>query len=185
MLELKNVSLPANRPGEEAWLLHEISARFPPGHLCAIVGPSGSGKSTLLKLIAGIRVPDEGTVHWNGRDLEEQDLEPQEIGYVPQFSVAFDQLTVAESVETAVRLRVGGITDADREQQTTTLLESVGLAEIRERRVRILSGGQKRRLALALEMVSSPVLLLCDEVTSGLDPKAEDEVVRLLRALAL
>src|SRR5207253_2031578 len=57
--------------------------------------------------------------------------------------------------------------------------------EIGDRRVGVLSGGQKRRLSLALEMVSSPVLLLCDEVTSGLDPKAEDEVVRLLRSLAL
>src|SRR5207248_9752458 len=60
----------------------------------------------------------------------------------------------------------------------------VGLTGIADRRVRVLSGGQKRRLALALEMVSSPVLLLCDEVTSGLDPKAEDEIVRLLRKLS-
>src|SRR3954463_16596270 len=110
MLELKKVSLPAHHGAEESRLLHEISARFPPRHLCAIVGPSGGGKSTLLKLIAGIRVPDEGTVLWNGRDLEEQDLEPQEIGYVPQFSVAFDQLSVEESVESALRLRVGGMT---------------------------------------------------------------------------
>src|SRR4051812_43533763 len=156
MLELKNVSLPANRPGEEAWLLHEISARFPPGHLCAIVGPSGGGKSTLLKLIAGIRVPDEGSVLWNGRDLEEEDLEPQEIGYVPQFSVAFDQLSIEESVETALRLRVGGMAPEDRRVRTAELLDNVGLGEIGERRVQILSGGQKRRLALALEMVSSP-----------------------------
>ena len=185
MLELKNVSLPANRPGEEAWLLHEISARFPPGHLCAIVGPSGSGKSTLLKLIAGIRVPEEGSVHWHGRDLEEEDLEPQEIGYVPQFAVAYDQLSILESVVTALRLRVGGLDGDERQERARALVRDVGLEEIGDRRVRILSGGQKRRLALALEMVSAPVLLLCDEVTSGLDAKAEDEVVRLLRGLAV
>src|SRR3954447_22692897 len=127
MLELKNVSLPANRPGEEAWLLHEISARFPPGHLCAIVGPSGSGKSTLLKLIAGIRVPEEGSVHWHGRDLEEEDLEPQEIGYVPQFAVAYDQLSILESVVTALRLRVGGLDGDKRQERALALVRDVGL----------------------------------------------------------
>ena len=185
MLELQELSLAAPRAPEEAWLLHEISARFPPGHLCAIVGPSGCGKSTLLKVIAGVREPDGGAVRWEGRDLEEKDLEPQEIGYVPQFSIAFDLLTVEESIETALRLRVGGISHRERWARTAGILADVGLTEIATRRVHVLSGGQKRRLALALEMVSSPMLLLCDEVTSGLDPKAEDEIVRLLRKLSL
>src|SRR3954468_20942200 len=184
MLELKNISLPAHRGAEASRLLHEIDLRFPPRHLCAIVGPSGCGKSTLLKLIAGVRVPNEGTLHWDGRDLEEEDLAPQEIGYVPQFSIAFDLLTVDESVETALRLRVGGLSAEERRERGAEILASAGLLEIGDRRVGVLSGGQKRRLALALEMVSSPTLLLCDEVTSGLDPLAEDEIVRLLRILA-
>src|SRR3954452_25086773 len=99
MLELIDVTL-ATTPGrDDAWLLHAISARLPPGHLCAIVGPSGCGKSTLLKAIAGVRVPEEGKILWQGRDVEEHDLEPHEIGYVPQFSIAYDLLTVQESVE--------------------------------------------------------------------------------------
>ncbi len=184
MLELLNVSLATHRGAEESWLLREVSARFPQGHLCAVVGPSGCGKSTLLKLIAGVRVADEGSVHWEGRNLEEEDLAPHEIGYVPQFSIAFDLLTVAESIETALRLRVGGMSDEERIERADEIIDAVGLPEIAERRVRVLSGGQKRRLSLALEMVSSPLLLLCDEVTSGLDPKAEDEIVRLLQKLA-
>jgi ABC-type multidrug transport system ATPase subunit len=184
MLELIDVTLATTPARDDAWLLHGICARLPPGHLCAIVGPSGCGKSTLLKVIAGVRVPEEGTILWEGRDLEERDLDPHEIGYVPQFSIAYDLLTVQESVETALRLRVGGQTAGQRHERASAILVSVGLHDIADRRVGVLSGGQKRRLALALELVSSPTLLLCDEVTSGLDPLAEDEIVRLLRILA-
>ncbi len=184
MLELREVSVVAARSGEENRLLDAISARFAPGQLHAIVGPSGCGKSTLLKAIAGVRQPNDGSVHWSGRDLDQHDLAPNEIGYVPQFGIAFDLLTVGESVAIALRLRVGGLSAEEQETRAQHFLTEVGLAEIAERRVGLLSGGQKRRLALALEMVSEPRLLLCDEVTSGLDPKAESEVVQLLHQIA-
>lgn len=185
MLELRDLSLSSGRTEEnESWLLRHISAQFSRGHLCAVVGPSGCGKSTLLKLIAGIRQPNEGSVHWEGRDLEQHDLAPHEIGYVPQFGIAYDLLTVGESIETALRLRIGGMTEQEQVLRRDHLLEEVGLLDIADRRVGILSGGQKRRLALALEMVSEPVLLLCDEVTSGLDPKAEAEIVGLLHEIS-
>ncbi|MGA3172469.1 MAG: ABC transporter ATP-binding protein, partial [Chthoniobacteraceae bacterium] len=182
MLEVRDVSLAAGaRPdGEPIMLLRDISAHFPRGHLCAIVGPSGSGKSTLLKVIAGIIEPEEGTVLWEGRDLSaERDLEPHEIGYVPQFGISFDLLTVAESMDTALRLRVGGMDAEMRRRRALEILKDAGLGEIADRRTAVLSGGQKRRLALALEMATQPVLLLCDEVTSGLDTKSEDEIVKL------
>jgi ABC-type multidrug transport system ATPase subunit len=165
-------------------LLRDIAAHFPKGHLCAIVGPSGSGKSTLLKVIAGIREPGKGAVHWEGRDLAQRDLDPHEIGYVPQFGISFDLLTVAESIETALRLRVGGMDRATRRLRSRELLADAGLDAIAGRRAGVLSGGQKRRLALAIEMATQPILLLCDEVTSGLDAKSEDEIVRLLTRLA-
>ena len=187
MLEVRNVSLAAGvlPDGEPLMLLRDISAHFPRGHLCAIVGPSGSGKSTLLKVIAGIREPEEGAVHWEGRDLAaERDLDPHEIGYVPQFGISFDLLTVAESMDNALRLRVGGLDRQSRRGWAAEILRDAGLEEIVDRRAGVLSGGQKRRLALAIEMATRPVLLLCDEVTSGLDAKSEDEIVRLLRRLA-
>jgi len=187
MLEVRDVSLTAGLmpDGEPLMLLREISAHFPRGHLCAIVGPSGSGKSTLLKVIAGIREPEEGTVHWEGRDLSnERDLDPHEIGYVPQFGISFDLLTVAESMDAALRLRVGGLDAGTRSQRAAEILRDAGLEEIADRRTGVLSGGQKRRLALALEMATRPILLLCDEVTSGLDTKSEDEIVYLLNSLA-
>lgn len=187
MLEVRDVSLSAGvlPDGEPLMLLRDISAHFPRGHLCAIVGPSGSGKSTLLKVVAGIREPEEGTVHWEGRDLSsERDLDPHEIGYVPQFGIAFDLLTVAESMDTALRLRVGGLDRDARKQRADEILRDAGLEDIGDRRTGVLSGGQKRRLALAIEMASQPILLLCDEVTSGLDTKSEDEIVHLLHRLA-
>src|SRR3954464_11116234 len=184
MLELRGVTLLAGQEPEGRALLRGVNAKFRPGQLHAVVGPSGCGKSTLLKVIAGIRQPHEGSVHWADRDLSEEDLAPHEIGYVPQFSIAFDLLRVDESLETALRLRVGGLSAEERKTRAERFLAEVGLAEIADRRVGVLSGGQKRRLALALEMASEPRLLLCDEVTSGLDPKAEDEVAHLLHSLS-
>jgi ABC-type multidrug transport system ATPase subunit len=184
MLELKEVSLQLGAAPDEPMLLAEVNVRFPRKHFAAILGPSGCGKSTLLKVIAGLREPTLGHVLWEGRDLAEEDMDPHEIGYVPQFSIAYDLLTVHESVESALRLRVAQLAAAEREQRIEQILKEVGLDEIADRRVQVLSGGQKRRLALALEMVSSPHLLLCDEVTSGLDPKAEDEIARLMHQLS-
>ncbi|MEO6969900.1 MAG: ATP-binding cassette domain-containing protein [Chthoniobacterales bacterium] len=184
MLELREVNVVSRRAEEETRLLASIDAHFAPGQLHAVVGPSGCGKSTLLKVIAGVCQPNEGSVHWEGRDLDVHDLGPHEIGYVPQFGIAFDLLTVGESIETALRLRVGGLSEAERQTRTLHFLSEVGLTEIADRRVGILSGGQKRRLALGLEMVHEPPFLLCDEVTSGLDPKSESEIVQLLHNLA-
>ncbi|MDQ3197874.1 MAG: ATP-binding cassette domain-containing protein [Verrucomicrobiota bacterium] len=184
MLELREVSVVSTRAATESRLLNSITAHFAPGQLHAVVGPSGCGKSTLLKAIAGVQQPNEGGVFWAGRDLDRHDLAPNEIGYVPQFGIAFDLLTVAESVATALSLRVGGLSEAERAGRTARFLSEVGLTETGERRVGVLSGGQKRRLALALELVSEPHFLLCDEVTSGLDPKSEGEIVHLLHHLA-
>ena len=187
MLELQDLTL--LRPDgheEDAPILGDLVARIPVrGHFLAVVGPSGCGKSTLLKVIAGLAEPSAGRVLWEGRDLAaEGDLAAHEVGYVPQFSIAYDALTVRESVETASRLRLSGGETEERRAGIEAILEEAGLAEIAERRVQVLSGGQRRRLALALEMVASPRLLLCDEVTSGLDPKSEDEIVHLLARLS-
>lgn len=185
MLELQKISLLVGKDDEEQTILHEITAAFPQRHFAAILGPSGCGKSTLLKVIAGLAEPTLGSVHWEGRNLaEEEDLEAHEIGYVPQFSIAYELLTVEENVDAALQLRVGGLSAHQREERAAQILQQVGLDEIADRQVRVLSGGQRRRLALALEMVSSPALLLSDEVTSGLDPKAEDEIVRLMKKIS-
>jgi len=185
MLQLKDVSLFIGSGEEVKPLLSDINAEFPRGHFAAIIGPSGCGKSTLLKVIAGIAHGDEeGEVHWSSRNLSEHDFEPSEIGYVPQFSIAHEELTARECVEAATRLRIRGMRGTALEESTQTVLDEVGLLEFADRRVAVLSGGQKRRLALAMEIASKPVMLLCDEVTSGLDPQSEDEIVHLLHSLS-
>ena len=151
----------------------------------AIVGPSGCGKTTLLKTIAGLNPESGGTLLWDSRNLSKSaDFSPSEIGYVPQFSIAYDPLTVDESVEAATRLRVRCRDTAELDQRIDRVLEETGLSPISDRQVKVLSGGQKRRLGLAMELVSDPKLLLCDEVTSGLDPRSEREIVRLLHDLS-
>ena len=91
VLELQNINFTIQKGSEDVHLLEQINLKMPTGHFMAIVGPSGCGKSTLLKLIAGINQESEGDIFWNGRNLsEEGDLEHSEIGYVPQFSIAYD-----------------------------------------------------------------------------------------------
>lgn len=185
MIELKDVCFNVDKDGEEVRLLNQICFEAPKGHFMAIVGPSGCGKTTLLKTIAGLNPENGGSLHWEGRNLSEDgDFLPTEIGYVPQFSIAYDPLTVDESVEAATRLRVKTRSTVELDRRIDRILEETGLMGIADRQVKVLSGGQKRRLGLAMELVSDPKLLLCDEVTSGLDPRSEREIVRLLHDLS-
>jgi len=185
VLELKEVSFTIRKDGEDVPLVDRVSIAVPKGHFMAIVGPSGCGKTTLLKTIAGLNPESGGALFWDGRNLaKDGDFLPSEIGYVPQFSIAYDALTVDESVEAATRLRVRTGCTADLDERIDRVLEETGLSPISDRRVKVLSGGQKRRLGLAMELVSDPKVLLCDEVTSGLDPRSEREVVQLLHQIS-
>ena len=186
MLELKNISLQIDTANEPVFLLKDLSLSIAKtGQLVAVLGPSGCGKSTLMKVVAGLSEATEGHVLWGGRDLaEEGDFEPHEVGYVPQFSIAHEKLEVWECIEESIALRCSGLTNSEVDDRVEAVLDEVGLQGIAETRVEVLSGGQRRRLALGMELVSSPDLLLCDEVTSGLDPKAEDEITGLMRAVA-
>jgi len=172
MLEKQEVFLAIKKEGEEVNLVDKVSIKIPRGHFMAIVGPSGCGKTTLLKTIAGLNAESSGTLLWNGNSLSDgHDFDPSEIGYVPQFSIAYDPLTIDESIEAATRLRVKTKSAEELDARIDRALEETGLAAIADRVVKVLSGGQKRRLGLAMELVSDPKILLCDEVTSGLDPR--------------
>jgi len=181
VLSLESIDLIV--PSAEAPLLSGITLHLPGGHFGAIVGPSGCGKSTLLKAIAGILPHTAGTIHWRGRNLDEHDLDPHELGYIPQFTCAQPRLTVGENIRYAAQLRRSG-TPAELRDIVTEVEEQTGLTELHERRAGVLSGGQLRRLGLAMELTTNPSLLLADEVTSGLDPKSEEEITALLASLA-
>ncbi|CAN5789776.1 hypothetical protein BH11VER1_BH11VER1_23530 [soil metagenome] len=185
MLELKNVTLSLDGEEDSQLLLDDVTFSIPSGHLLAIVGPSGCGKTTLMKTIAGLKQEDSGEIRWQGRNLaEDGDLHPSELGYVPQFSIAHDLLTVEECVASAIALRTRQEDEESAELLAGISMKQTGLTAIADRQIKVLSGGQKRRLGLALELVTNPTLLLCDEVTSGLDPKSESEITQLLHDLS-
>ena len=181
MLSLENVELAV--PSSEVPLLSGITLHLPGSHFGAIVGPSGCGKSTLIKTVAGILPHTGGTIHWRGRNLDEQDLDPYELGYVPQFTCTQPRLTVGENLQYAARLR-RTYTARQVQEVVQAVEEETGLSDLHDRRAGVLSGGQLRRLGLAMELTTNPSLLLADEVTSGLDPKSEEEITALLASLA-
>jgi ABC-type multidrug transport system ATPase subunit len=179
MLACRNLTV-RPRAGATA-LVHGATAQFPAGGLHALIGPSGCGKTTLLKGILDI-LPSEGEVWLHGRLLASREELLREVAFAPQFSIAHGKLTVAEAVGCALKLyqKTDSATLAAR---NTELLQLVGLAERGGTVVEKLSGGQLRRLGLALELTTDPACLLCDEVTSGLDPRSEDQIIAVLRAL--
>ncbi len=179
MLACRNLTV-RPRPGAPS-LVHGATAQFAAGGLHALIGPSGCGKTTLLKGVLGI-LPAEGEIFLRGRRVIERESLLREVAFAPQFSIAHGKLTVGESLACALQLYqgLGGPAGAARSGE---LLRLVGLGDRRETLVDKLSGGQLRRLGLALELTTDPACLLCDEVTSGLDPRSEDQILTVLRAL--
>ena len=181
MLVLQSIALQLGEA--ETPLLSSLSAWYPASHFGAILGPSGCGKSTLLKVIAGILPHTSGSIFWQGKDLENEDLPAHQLGYVPQFSCTQPRLSVQENLFYGARLRQKG-TSQEIEARVEQVMEETGLQDLQDRRAGVLSGGQLRRLSLAMELTTRPSLLLADEVTSGLDPKSEEEITELLSSLA-
>jgi len=183
MLTLAEVSVQSGSVEDPRLLLSGVSVSYPLAHFGAIIGPSGCGKTSLLQLIAGIAAGKElGEVQWRGRNLLREDFHSSEIAYVPQFNIGHLELTTRESIQFSAALRTRPPSGEGHRQLTTALLEQLGMQAFADQLVSTLSGGQRRRLALGMELTNRPEILLCDEVTSGLDPQSEDDIVRLLRS---
>src|ERR1700722_570213 len=183
MLKTTNLSVYASRDRESVAILKTVDFQAQLGDLIAIVGPSGCGKSTFLKAIAGLARHTDGQMSWLNREIaDDYDIEPEMLAYVPQFGIFHEELTVEEILTDAAILRLGHL--ADTQVRVAEVAQLTGLGELLQREAKVLSGGQKRRLALAMELVSEPSIILADEVTSGLDPKSSFEITALLRNLA-
>ncbi|CAO5169943.1 ABC transport system ATP-binding/permease protein [Frankia sp. AiPs1] len=167
-------------------LMHELTFRLPGRSLLGVVGPSGAGKSTLLNALTGFRPADRGAVRYAGRDLySEYDELRRRIGYVPQADPLHDQLTVREALLYGSELRFPADTTADeRRARVEEVIGQLGLSAHAGTRVDRLSGGQKKRTSVALELLTRPSLLFLDEPTSGLDPANDQSVMETLRGLA-
>ncbi|MEZ5100255.1 MAG: ATP-binding cassette domain-containing protein [Thermoleophilia bacterium] len=167
-------------------ILDEVGFVLRPSSVLGVVGPSGSGKSTLLNALTGFRPADFGAVYYGGRDLYLAYEELRfRIGFVPQEDILHTQLTVRKALEFAAELRFAPDVDATtRRQRIDEVLAEMGLTERADVRISSLSGGQRKRVSVALELLTKPTLLFLDEPTSGLDPGHERELMELLRRLA-
>lgn len=169
--------------GSEKTILNNVSLAIEPGQLVALVGGSGAGKSTLMKTLLGIEPIASGAVLLNGDNLRQNfDLYRSEIGYVPQDDIVHPNLTVAEVLSYACQLRLPP--DTDLNETLARTLEQVKLNHVRGTLVQQLSGGQRKRVSIAVELLANPKLFFLDEPTSGLDPGLDKKIMQLLRDLA-
>ena len=167
-------------------LLSKVSFDLKPKSLTAVVGPSGSGKSTLLSVLSGQRMPTNGTVEFAGRDLHASYEELRNrIGLVPQADLLHTNLKTQRALEYGAALRLPrDTTPGERTERVETVMEDLGLTNRADLRIDKLSGGQRKRASVALELITDPELLFLDEPTSGLDPGLDRQVMKMLRALA-
>ena len=167
-------------------LLDRVGFALEEKSVLAVVGPSGAGKSTLLRALTGFRPADEGVVTYADRDLyADYDELRQRIGLVPQDDILHPQLTVRRALAYAARLRFpSDTTEAERDRRIDEVIGELGLTGQAEQRIDSLSGGQRKRTSVALELLTRPSLLFLDEPTSGLDPGLDKSVMHTLRGLA-
>lgn len=190
-LEWAGVTCTLSKKATPRKLLDNVSGVAKPGRILAIMGPSGSGKTTLLNSLAG-RVPASpnielyGSISVNG--IKSTTLSDFPVAYVTQEDLFFSQLTVQETLEVAASLRLSASKE-ERLAVVDNVLRTLGLVSVAETRVgdakdRGISGGEKKRLSLACELISTPKLILCDEPTTGLDTFQAEKVMTVLQNLA-
>jgi sulfate transport system ATP-binding protein len=171
----------ANKRYGDFAALDNVDFEVPSGSLTALLGPSGSGKSTLLRVIAGLDLPDTGTITINGRDVTQIPPQRRGIGFVFQHYAAFKHLTVRDNV--AFGLKIRKRPKAEVKEKVDNLLEVVGLSGFQTRYPNQLSGGQRQRMALARALAVDPQVLLLDEPFGALDAKVREDLRAWLRRL--
>ena len=181
-LDVRNL---AQRAGGKQ-ILEAVTFSALPGECVGLLGPSGSGKSTLLKACCGLTKPAEGEILLDGQDLHaNRDAWRAKMGYVPQDDIIHAELTVRKAVGYAARLRLPRDLPApDRDAVVDRAIAQVGLTERANVRIAKLSGGQRKRASVAVELLAKPAVLYLDEPTSGQDPHLEEAMMTLFRDLA-
>ena len=176
----------SENPSGKKKILNDISLVINPGELVAILGGSGSGKTTLMNCINGFEPATSGRILINGVDLYKnyQSLKSS-IGYVPQQDIVYDNLTVKSMLQYACKLRLpNDVSKNDISKRVDDVIEMVDLKKQGDTYIKKLSGGQRKRASIAVELVSGPSLFFLDEPTSGLDPEAETNLMHRLRDLS-
>ncbi len=175
MIEFRHVSfsIPTSEGGGSRAVLDDVSFQLESGSITCVIGTSGSGKTTLLRLMAGLLKPDEGEIWLDGQNivtLSERQLNEvrRDMGFVFQYSALFDSMSVAENVGFGLERQKKPRAEIDK--IVTGLLGDVGLHDIEDKRPAQLSGGMRKRVAMARALATSPRVVLYDEPDSGLDP---------------
>ncbi|HLO52482.1 MAG TPA: FHA domain-containing protein [Kamptonema sp.] len=163
--------------------LDRITLAIEPGQFVALVGGSGAGKSTLMRTLLGIEKTTDGVVYINGDNLRNNfNIYRNQIGYVPQDDIIHSELKVSEVLTYAAKLRLPPDIDVTRVVEKT--LEDIEMSHRRNALVKQLSGGQRKRVSIGVELLADPKLFFLDEPTSGLDPGLDKKMMQLLRKLA-
>jgi sulfate/thiosulfate transport system ATP-binding protein len=180
-IEVRNL----NKRFGQTVVCDNLNLDIPAGELVALLGPSGSGKTTLLRIIAGLEVPDSGTVLFHGADATNTDVRERQVGFVFQHYALFAHMTIFENVAFGLRVRPKATRPSEKEitSKVTELLKLVQLDWIADRYPHQLSGGQRQRIALARALAVEPKVLLLDEPFGALDAKVRKELRRWLRRL--
>ena len=166
-------------------ILHKLSLSVEAGELVAIAGGSGAGKTTLLEILAGLQLPSEGELRHDGVARRSRVSAGSAIGYVPQDDIIHLEMPLRRTLRYAALLRLpAGTTASEAERIVDETLRDLDLADRADVPVRALSGGQRKRASIAVELLTRPRLFFLDEPTSGLDPSTAADVMRLLRRLS-
>jgi len=186
-IEAQNIKKTVINKGQEKVICNGVSIAIEPCELVAVIGGSGAGKSTVMNCISGYNVPTNGQVFVNGVNLYENfEAFKNIIGYVPQSDIVYDNLTVCDMLKYTANLRLPN--DTSEEEKINIIEDVINTVELslhKNTLIRELSGGQRKRASIAVELLSNPNLFFLDEPTSGLDPGTERNLMNTLKNMSI
>ena len=185
-LDVQSISHLVSHRGQMRTLLDGVEFTVKPGELVGIVGASGAGKTSLFRVLTGLESPSLGNVMLNGVDYHSHRRQfAGQIGFVPQDDIVHSELTVRSALTFAAKLRLpADTTQKECAERVVSVLDAVDLLHRTDSDIKLLSGGERKRVNVALELITEPNIMLLDEPTSGLDPHREHQIMELMRSLA-